>query len=58
VPAALIGFLGLIRGDRMASITSAYTLAFFDRHLKGEPADLLKGNSPDYPEVSLEVRNP
>jgi hypothetical protein len=42
----------------MAKITSAYTLAFFNRHLKGKPADLLNGNSPDYPEVRLEVRNP
>lgn len=53
-----IGFLGPIEGQRMARLTSAYTLAFFNRHLKGEPAGLLEGTSAEYPEVKIEVRNP
>lgn len=52
------GFLGSIDGQRMTNITSTYTLAFFDKHLKGKGAPLLEGETADYPEVSLVVRNP
>jgi hypothetical protein len=42
----------------MTEITSAYTLAFFDKHLEGKDSPLLDGPFPDYPEVSLGIRNP
>ncbi|MCC6167414.1 MAG: hypothetical protein IT329_09330 [Caldilineaceae bacterium] len=35
---------------------NAYSLAFFDRHIKGLPAGLLDGTSQPYPEVSIETR--
>ena len=54
----MAGFVGPIDGERMAEITSAYTLAFFDKHLKGEDVSLLEGPSSDYPEVTVEIRNP
>lgn len=49
---------GPIDGYRMVKIMNAYTLAFFDGHLKGEMSPLLDGPSPDYPEVTIERRNP
>jgi predicted dienelactone hydrolase len=49
---------GPIDGYRMVKIVNDYTLAFFDKHLKGETPPLLDGPSPDYPEVKIEVRNP
>lgn len=54
----MVGFLGPIDGRLMADITSAYVLAFFDKHLKGMDAPLLGGSTPDYPEVTFEVKNP
>ena len=39
-------------GAYLAQITNEYILAFFDKHLKNEPAPLLAGPSP-YPEVSF-----
>ena len=50
--------LGPIDGYRMVKILNAYTLAFFDETLKGEQISLLNGPSPDYPEVTIEIRNP
>jgi hypothetical protein len=35
---------------------NAYSLAFFDRHLNGQPAPLLDGPSAKYPEVLFETR--
>ncbi len=49
---------GPIDGHRMVEIINAYTLAFFDRYLKGESAPLIDGPSPDYPEVTIEMRSP
>jgi len=49
---------GSIDGYRMVKIINSYTLAFFDKHLKGEISPLLDGPSPDYPEVTIEIRNP
>ena len=43
---------------RAVQVVNAYLLAFFDEHLKGEQSPLLDGPSPDYPEVSIEVREP
>jgi predicted dienelactone hydrolase len=50
-----LGITGPIKAQRAHDIINAYSLAFFDRHLKGLPADLLDGPSEEYPEVRLEV---
>ena len=47
-----------IDGKRMAKIQNVYTLAFFDKHLRGLAAPLLDGPSPDYPEVVFMSRYP
>ena len=39
---------------RVHEIINAYSVAFFDRHLRGRPAPLLDGPSPRYPEVRIE----
>lgn len=49
---------GPIDGYRMVEIVNDYTLAFFDKHLKGEASLLLDRLSPDYPEVTIEMQNP
>ncbi len=49
---------GPIDGYRMVKIINSYTLAFFDEYLKGKRSPLLDGPSPDYPEVTIDVRNP
>ncbi|HSJ54419.1 MAG TPA: carboxylic ester hydrolase, partial [Anaerolineae bacterium] len=51
-----LGLTGLIAGKRVHGILNAYTLAFFDRHLKGLQAPLLDGPSARYPEVIFETR--
>ena len=53
-----IGFTGPIDASRAHRIINAYTLAFFDRHLRGQAAPLLDGPSPDYPEVAFAVHRP
>jgi Platelet-activating factor acetylhydrolase, isoform II len=52
------GLLGPIDADRVHGIVNAYTLAFFDRHLKGQPATLLDGPAAQYPDVRFESRRP
>jgi hypothetical protein len=52
------GLSGPIGGDRAHRIINAYSLAFFDRHLKGRPAALLDGPADQYPEVRFETRRP
>ena len=47
-----------IDARRATTITNAYVLAFFDRYLQGRRQPLLKGNSPTFPEVTLEVYRP
>jgi predicted dienelactone hydrolase len=47
-----------IGGERMTTIQNVYSLAFFDKHLKGLAAPLLEGPSPDYPEVVFKSRHP
>jgi len=54
----MIGFTGPIGSQRAHDIVNAYSLAFFDKHLKGEPEALLDGPAPQYPEVILETRRP
>ena len=39
--------------QRMILIQNAYSLAFFDKHLKGMPSTLLDGPSADFPEVDF-----
>jgi hypothetical protein len=53
-----VGLLGPIDADRVHRIVNAYTLAFFDRHLKGMPAPLLDGSAAQYPEVRFDTRGP
>jgi pimeloyl-ACP methyl ester carboxylesterase len=54
----LTGLVGPIGAQRAHGIINAYSLAFFDRHLKGRPAALLDGPAAQYPEVALETRQP
>jgi Platelet-activating factor acetylhydrolase, isoform II len=54
----LTGLTGPIDAQRAHRIINAYSLAFFDRHLKGQPAALLDGPAAQYPEVALEARRP
>ena len=44
-----------INAARALTITNAYILAFFDRHLKDRPQSLLKASDPMFPEVTLKV---
>ena len=54
--ASMIGLTGPIDGRRAHEIINAYSLALFDRHLKGRPAALLDGPATQYPEVLFETR--
>ncbi|MFZ4657991.1 MAG: alpha/beta hydrolase family protein [Caldilineaceae bacterium] len=56
--AQMIGFSGPIGSQRAHSIINVYTLAFFDRHLKGRRATLLDGPTEQYPDVIFEMRRP
>lgn len=46
-----LGLYGPLDAARSHALINAYSLAFFDRHVQGEPAPLLDGPSPAYPEV-------
>ncbi len=54
----LIGLGGPIGSQRAHEIVNAYSVAFFDKHLKGEPEALLDGPPAHYPEVIFEKRGP
>lgn len=54
----MVGFSGPIGSQRAHAIINAYSLAFFDRHLKGQPGVLLNGPAEQYPEVLFETRRP
>lgn len=56
--AAKLGLAGPIDGRHAHEIINAYSLAFFDRHLLGRPANLLDGPAKRYPEVLFESRRP
>ncbi len=56
--ALLVGLSGPFDAQQAHSIINAYSLAFFDRHLKGRPAALLDGLAKQYPEVLFETRRP
>jgi dienelactone hydrolase len=47
--------VGTLSGERVVEVMSAYGVSFFDRHLKGEDAPLLDGESADFPEVEFEA---
>ena len=51
-----LGISGPINGQRAQTIINAYSLAFFDRHLRGRSATLLDGRAAHYPEVVFESR--
>ena len=44
---------GTMDGQRALQVVDAYLLAFFDQYLKDQPSPLLKGPSPDFPEVQF-----
>lgn len=48
--------LGEIDGYRMLKIINDYTLAFFNKHLKGIDSGLLNDPSSEYPEVEIKVK--
>jgi len=52
--AAWMGLKGPLDGRRVLRVIDDYALAFFNRHLKGEPSLLLESPSPDYPEIRWE----
>jgi predicted dienelactone hydrolase len=54
----LLGMTGPIDAKRAHDIVNAYSLAFFDRHLKNLPAPLLDGPTKQFPEVLFETRQP
>lgn len=53
-----VGLFGPIDAHRIHRIVNAYTLVFFDRHLKGMRATLLDGPAAQYPEVRFDTRRP
>jgi Platelet-activating factor acetylhydrolase, isoform II len=53
-----LGLSGPIGAQRAHSIINAYSLAFFDRHLKSQPATRFDGLRKQYPEVHFETRRP
>jgi predicted dienelactone hydrolase len=53
---SLLGLTGPVDGRRMWNIVNAYSVAFFDKYLKGLPQALLDGRVKQYQEVSLERR--
>jgi predicted dienelactone hydrolase len=58
-PIFIPGFSGgPIGSQRAHEIVNAYSLAFFDKHLKKEPQALLDGPTAHYPEVIFEKRGP
>jgi hypothetical protein len=54
--ASRAGLSGPVGVQRAHQIINAYSLAFFDRHLKGRPAALLDGPAEQYPEGGYVVR--
>lgn len=53
---AWLGFTGPIDPERARRLISDFSLAFFERHLKGASADLLDRPSQSYAEVLFETR--
>lgn len=55
---ARIGLSGPIDAQRAHNIINAYSLAFFDKELKGQVEELLDGPAKQFPEVVFETRRP
>jgi hypothetical protein len=55
---SVLGVSGPISGQRAHQIINGYSLAFFDRHLKGSPSPLLEGMVRPYPEVKYQNHQP
>ena len=53
-----LGITGPIDRRRAHDIINAYSLAFFDLHLRGRPQVLLAGPASQYPDVLFETRQP
>ncbi len=53
-----LGLTGPINGQQAHDIINAYSLAFFDKHLKGQPSTLLDRPAAQYPDVLFETRQP
>ncbi|MGB8314360.1 MAG: hypothetical protein WCE69_07705 [Aestuariivirga sp.] len=53
-----LGIIGPIDAKRAHSIINAYSLAFFDQHLKGSPATLLDRKANQYSEVLFVSHRP
>jgi predicted dienelactone hydrolase len=51
-----IGFSGPIGAQRAHDIVNAYSIAFFDKHLRGVSTPLLNGPAKQFPEVLFEAR--
>ena len=51
-----LGITGPIDGRRAHAIVNTYSLAFFDRHLRGRAAPLLDRRDPRFPKVTLNKR--
>jgi hypothetical protein len=49
---------GPINSGLMHTLIDKYSLAFFDKYLKGSDSLLLKGPSPDFPEVQYKMHGP
>ena len=56
--ASWLALAGPIGGQRAHTIINAYSVAFFNQHLRGSPARLLAGPGTPYPEVHFEARRP
>jgi hypothetical protein len=56
--AARLGISGSLGAGRAHAIVDAYSVAFFDRHLRGQAAPLLDGSDPRFPEVLFAARPP
>lgn len=55
---SLIGLTGPINGQRGFDIINAYSVAFFDRHLKSHSATRFDGLTKQYPGAPFEMRRP
>ena len=52
------GLIGPLKASRGHAIVNAYSVAFFDQHLKNHSALLLNGLATGCPEVLFESRRP
>ena len=56
--ASRFSLTGPIDGAQAHRLVNAYSVAFFDQHLKGRPAKLLSGTAAHGPQVHFETRRP